>query len=395
MQNKNSIFYLLFSIFSPIILFSIFYLLFSFHSTQAATLYAGSAYQLVYQGQTFVVDWFLDTEDQSINAVFLNLNFSTETLEVASADPGQSILNLWVDPPRADNRAGTISLTGGVPAGFNTQNAPIFRTTFRAKKSGNAQIRMDSTSAVLLNDGKGTQAELKFQVLSFIIQPPGFLPVKIVSPTHPDSNKWYRDGRVIIKFEPQPGDEYSCSFSSNVEIFPDDLRDEVLDQIVYENLSDGIYYFKINSRTAPSAKLPAGGPWQEAGIFRVQIDATPPEEFEPLIGADPAVFGGSEFLSFSAVDKTSGMSHYRVRQGILDFWHETKLTNYLLHRPLAGDKIFVQAWDSAGNVRTKEIEFKGYLSMRTFWGLISLAGLILLAFLIKKKFWKTKSQHQQ
>src|SRR4051812_5031155 len=60
----------------------------------AATIFSQAANQDVYAGQTFVLDWYLDTENKPINAVDLGLSFSTDTLEVVDASTGNSLINL-------------------------------------------------------------------------------------------------------------------------------------------------------------------------------------------------------------------------------------------------------------------------------------------------------------
>lgn len=354
-----------------------------FSVAKAATLYAGSAYQTIEQDQTFVIDWFLDTENQEINGVVLKLNFTKDTLEAVEAGIGQSLLSLWIKNPTFSNDQGTVEFLGGAAGGLRGEKIPIFRTIFRAKAPGSARITMDASSVVLLNDGKGTPDKLVFKVLNFIVGPKGMLPITINSPTHPDPNSWYRKNRVIIKFIPRAGEDYSYSFSSNLEIFPDDQKDQILSELIYENLPDGIYYFKLNSRIDSSN-------WQEAGIFRVQIDFTPPEELHPQIASNPLIFAGQPFLSFSTVDKTSGISHYKVKVGVMGRLVEAR-SPFLLSRPILGNTTEIQAVDRAGNVRKVAISYPGLISWQMLIGVMVLiiAGLSLLLF--RKQIGKLKA----
>ncbi len=341
MKNKK--------IWGTIFLFSIFYFLFSFSSSaKAATLYAGSATETVYEGQSFVIEWYMDTEGVNANSLSLKLNFTKETLEVVEASPGDSLINLWVTAPKYSNEQGTIELVGGVPSGFVSANAPIFRTIFKAKSQGRGKIIMEDNSMVV---GGGTLAgqplSLKFHILDFPILPQDFQAVGITSTSHPYSDKWYKENRVVINFALKEQGEYSYSFSSNLDIFPDDVKDEYAGEIVYENLPDGIYYFKLSSKIA-------AGVWQDAGVFRVQIDATPPEEFTPIVSKTPEAFGGKPFLSFVSIDKTSGISHYQIKIGNLGKW---KNASSPLELPFLyfGDRIFVKAVDFAGNSRVSVV----------------------------------------
>ena len=351
--------------------------LFAASNAHAATLFIQAANQDVYEGQTFVVNWVLNTEGTAINSIDLKLKFDPETLRARSTNIGNSLVSLWVKPPTIDNTAGTIELTGGIPGGVRGANLPIFSVTFEAVKTGQTNINVSSDSMILANDGKGTPVELKFAPILFAVQPKNLIPNEISSPSHPDQNKWYQSHDVVIKFNPKTGTDYSFSFSSNVDIIPSDKVAEPKSEFNYPDQPDGVYYFKVNSKVGPSK-------WVEAGVFRVQIDSTPPEEFTPVIGSDPTIFGGAKFLSFSTVDKTAGISHYMVKVGLFSFLKQAT-SPYQLNRPLIGDNITVQAIDNAGNIRTQTITFPGLISVLWFEILLSVLALIGLGWLLKTK----------
>jgi hypothetical protein len=151
-----------------------------------------------------------------------------------------------------------------------------------------------------------------------------------------------------------------------------------LKEFKYNNLPDGIYYFKANAKTGPSQ-------WSEAGVFRVRIDSTPPESFEPTIATDPGIYNGSKFVSFSTVDKTSGISHYMVRVGTFGKF-KNATSPMQLQRPVFGSFVYVKAFDNAGNETTEKISYPGLIS-QTMLILICLIliGLILIALLSKFK----------
>jgi hypothetical protein len=336
---------------------------------QAAVLFSQAANQDTYEGQSFVVDWYLDTENQSVNVLDLGLKFSPQTLEVVETSAGNSLLNLWVKNPVADNQNGTIKLTGGITSGIKDSKVPIFHTVFRAKTAGAAFINLDPASQILLNDGRGTTTQLKFKNENFNIYPKDFIPVKISSTTHPDSNAWYANHDVSINFETKPEYQYSYSFSSNIELVPDNLPMSVPAEISYPSRPDGIYYFKLNSKKATDN-------WQEAGVYRVQIDSTPPEEFAPEIGTDSSMFDAKPFVSFSTVDKTSGISHYKVKLGAFNT-QDSASSPVVLPKIMIGKTIEVTAYDTAGNTRTEKINYPQGISPWFLYG-----GLLILAILV-------------
>ena len=338
--------------FRSIILFSTFYFLLSYIPAHAATLYVQSAQQVVYAGQTFVVDWFIDTQGEILNAVDLKLHFTPETLEATEASSGNSLVTLWVQQPVFSNADGTITLTGGVPAGFTGEHVPVVRTVFRAKSPGQARITMDEASQVLRNDGTGSPVQLVFQVVSFPVLDASLQPMVITSPTHPDQDDWSTTNRAVIRFEPAPGEKYSYSFSSNLDSIPDTVVDEIRPEYVYENLPDGIYYFKLNSLLNAES-------WQEAAVFRVQIDRTRPEILSPALVDDPAGSRSAKLLTFLSLDKTSGMLHNRIRVGTLGTWQITSQSYGRISRPFVGDTIAIEAIDRAGNTRRVILRYPG------------------------------------
>jgi hypothetical protein len=343
---------------------------------KASVLYAGAANQNVYEGQTFVVDWFLDTESQNINTLDLHLRFSADQLDLVSAEAGNSVVSLWVQPPTLISPA-EISLSGGIPGGLSGRQLPIFRSTFRAKTSGEANITLDSASTVLLNDGQGSKDVLNFSPLHFFVLPKTAMPLVVVSSTHLNQEKWYKINVVKLSFTPKAGEQYSYNFSSNLDIILLPEPQVVPPEIVYKDLPDGIYYFKVNSR--PVADKTVAGNWQEAGVFRVQIDATAPENFQGVLSSDPTMFGGRPFLSFNTVDKTSGVAGYAIKVGTFGNFYN-QVSPFVPHRPLVGETIVIRAIDRAGNVRQVAVAYPGLLSPQQFF---LPAGILLsLLFLL-------------
>jgi hypothetical protein len=357
----------------------ILFALFVSTKAHAAILFSQAANQDTYEGQTFVVDWYLDTENQSVNVLDLGLKFSPQTLEVVETSAGNSLLNLWVKNPVADNQNGTIKLTGGITSGIKDSKVPIFHTVFRAKTAGAAFINLDPASQILLNDGRGTTTQLKFKNETFNIYPKDFIPVKISSTTHPDSNSWYTNHDVSINFETKQEYQYSYSFSSNIELVPDNQPMAVPAEISYPNRPDGIYYFKLNSKKGTDN-------WTEAGVYRVQIDSTPPEEFAPEIGTDSSMFDAKQFVSFSTVDKTSGISHYKVKFGVLQT-KDFASSPYVLPKFVIGKTIEVIAYDNAGNTRLEKINYENGIPL---WEFILELLILLVLVTVVVKFYKRR-----
>jgi len=130
---------------------------------KAAVLYLEPAEEEYHREDVFIVEVRLDSEEEYINTTKVNLTFSKEVLEVRDFSQGNSILTLWLEEPSFSNQAGTISFIGGIPGGYLGEDGSLGKIIFKAKKEGKGEIQFQEDSQVLLNDGFGTEAELKKQ----------------------------------------------------------------------------------------------------------------------------------------------------------------------------------------------------------------------------------------
>lgn len=336
------------------------------HIANAANLSVSVAEQTVYAGDTFSADWFLDTEGKTINIVDAKLYYSPDILESTEVSIGSSALLLWVDQPKVI-APGVITFTGGAPGGINGSHIPLLRTVFKAKMAGNAVIMTINPTRVLLHDGLGTVVPLTMRPLAFSVLSGNNKLYSITSPTHPDENKWYRDNTVVILVGAKTGELYSYSFGSNPEIIPSMQPKPITGPITYDNLPDGIYYFKL--------AIPVNGILEEAGVYRVQIDKTAPTFLSDIIDKNDSMFNGKSFLNFFAVDKASGIANYKVKTGWFGFYHEAA-SPYPLDPPLFGNLVKIKATDLAGNESVAAVYYRGYLS--TFASYCAILGIIII-----------------
>lgn len=374
-----------------VVVFSFSFLIFPLVA-RGATLYLAPQFQTVYQGNTFILEVRLNTEGEEINTAKAHLIFSPDLLKPVDFIKGSSILPFFVGEPKI--RKGEIYFTGGVPNGFKGEGL-LAKISFLAKKTGKEDINFKENSRILLNDGKGTPAQLKLQGGSYeIVKKPKELPI-ITSETHPDQNKWYKGASLQLHWDLIKGAKYSWILDRDPLAEPDEIPDKPKPQkgiafwmgaMKYDlkKEGDGIYYFSLRQ------KLP-GKDWsKEVSRFKAMIDSTPPEDFEPQIGKDPAVFGGRYFLSFAARDKTSGIDHYEVSETPriawkrIEKWKMAK-SPYLLRDQNLKSIVKVKAVDKAGNERIAKV----VLPYKITWEdivflLLVLAGIVALWLIIKK-----------
>jgi len=174
-KPSNPKFYLLFLL---IFLYSISYILIP-SLVEAAVLYLEPPQGEYYQGDTFIVEARIDTEEDCINTVEANLSFSQDVLEAVDFSKGNSILILWVKEPSIDQNKGEISFSGGIPGGYcgilpgepgkiNLLGRIAFKTKELSEKK-QAEVNFLEGSQVLLNDGLGTPAKLTTKGAVFTI----------------------------------------------------------------------------------------------------------------------------------------------------------------------------------------------------------------------------------
>jgi len=312
---------------------------------------------------------WLDTEGENINAVEGRLSFPKEKIEAVDIRKGGSILNLWPQEPFFSNEKGEISFVGGLPTGFQGQGQ-IFSIIFRPVAGLNlpqtVSFSFQKKSKVLLHDGQGTPAKLTLLEGNYsLIKKPRDLP-EISSTTHPDQTKWYNHNILHLHWNLREGAEYSYVLSRDPLAEPDEVPDRPEEELIwlgdmeYQGLEDGVYYFHLRESQELDSTVSAGGKerqkWGPKITFRAMIDTLPPEPFEITIGQNPSIFAGQYFLTFAAVDKTSGIDHFEILETRKDKgkWERGE-SPYLLKDQSLTSIIKVKAVDKAGNERIAEI----------------------------------------
>ena len=108
-------------------------------------------------GEEFTVSILLDTTIP-VNAFEALIRFKPETFEVTGLNFSNSIANLWVHEPTADNTEGTVTFTGGTTeTGGFTGEQSIVDITLRAKTVGEATLFIENTR-VLRSTADGADA---------------------------------------------------------------------------------------------------------------------------------------------------------------------------------------------------------------------------------------------
>ncbi|MDP3963857.1 MAG: cohesin domain-containing protein [bacterium] len=323
-------------------------------AAQTASLSFSPSTGSYYVGSTFDVTAVLDTHEETINTVELNITFPPDLLQVVKPAGGSSFIQSWFSPPAFSNAEGTLRLIGGIAGGIKTSSGLITTLTFRAVAPGDATLAILRTSKVLAHDGQGTDVlgTRGSALFAIRVRPPEG--PEISSPTNPDPNRWYQNNAPRFTWQVIEGAAgYSYTLSENVEDLPP-AQIRVMDTTAsFTDLKDGVWYFHL--------RVSQEGAWSGASHFPVWIDTVPPApftpraEYAPQLGTPPLVF-------FEAKDLHSGTDHYAVKvirvdeasgseEDITPFFVETE-SPYKVPVEFPGKyTVIVRAFDKAGNIR--------------------------------------------
>ncbi|MCX6757308.1 MAG: hypothetical protein NTZ44_00245 [Candidatus Nomurabacteria bacterium] len=105
--------------------------------------------------EDFLVEVFLDTKNDKINAVEGNIVFPDSFLELKEIRDGNSSINFWVEKPHI-TKNGEVLFSGITAGGFSGPKIFLFSLVFHASNTGNGVINLNDIK-VLKNDGLGTK----------------------------------------------------------------------------------------------------------------------------------------------------------------------------------------------------------------------------------------------
>jgi len=319
-------------------------------------------------GKNFTVRVMINAGSDAVNTGDATITFDTTKLTAASVTKDGSPFNLWVTEPAISG--GAVSFAGGgtSPVSGSKQVVTI---TFKAKAEGVAKV--DFSKGTLLA-GAGQNVLSGSSGATFTITPASTKPttpteptstapkkeereVKIPPPdapviksaTHPDENLWYNTSNVKFSWDiPYGVLGMKTGFDQNSEGTSTETHEPPTGEWSEEGVADGTWYFHAEYKNR--------GGWGSSTTYKIQVDTTPPEEFQvTAVGGD-----NTAQLRFEAHDALSGISLYRV---IVDGGRarDVQLSElisggYTLSNQDPGEhKITVTAVDFANNERTSEV----------------------------------------
>lgn len=310
----------------------------------SAFLYLDPSKESFDVGEEFSVSVKVGT-DFSINTVKTVLYFPQDKLSILEISKQGSIFSLWAEEPKFSNEFGELSFCGGVPhPGFIGDEGQIISIKFKAENRGNIKLNFKE-SAILANDGKGTdifthakEGKYSLEVLAPII----------LSSTHPDQEKWYKNKNPEFRWSLTP-DITAISYVLNkkADFKPDKISQGRMNSKVYQGLDDGVWYFHLRTRDDSD--------WSSTRHFRISIDTVPPNPFEIVVNNEGDPTNPQPILYFDVDDEISGIEYYAIEFETKDrvILANPGINQYQLPVQTPGTHpITVQVVDKAGNIRT-------------------------------------------
>jgi len=153
--------------------------LFVVQTTHAASLYVADAPAILDSSTDFYLDFILDTQGQTLNAIEAAISYPDDLLEMVAIYNGKTVVTSWLVSPQQDGSS--IQFAGVMAGGFKEvtdplENEPLpgnlFRVVFSPLVEGSGSISFENAHAYL-HDGKGTEATLYTTSFPFTLQPGG------------------------------------------------------------------------------------------------------------------------------------------------------------------------------------------------------------------------------
>ena len=347
-----------------------------------ATLFLSPSSGSLTVGDSISTTIVVNTGGDPINAVQATASFPTDLLEITGVSKA-GLFTLWPIEPTYSNSAGTMNFAGGLQnPGYTGTTGSIVTITFKGTKAGTATVTLGSAS-VLKNDGLVTNIFTGAGSATFTISEPAVTPTPeptptptpapdpepepepepeievlpapvIYSDTHPEQDVWYIDDAPEFYWDKLEGAEgFSYSFDDQKNTTPDDEVEGTENATEFKDIEDGIWYLHV--------KVLSEGGWSKTGHFRVQIDTTPPLEFDiRMEGENPTKLHEPK-IHFDTIDELSGIDRYEL---LLDtnpyvILEEGETEPFTFSELQHGSyTTAVQAYDKAGNVQSSSIDFE-------------------------------------
>jgi hypothetical protein len=266
-------------------------------------------------GQTFAVKVMVNGGTDAVNTGDATITYDTTTLTAVSVSKDGSPFNLWVTEP--STAGGKITFAGGGTTPISGTKA-IITITFKGKAEGTAKVDF-TTGTLLAGAGKNVlvgKTGATYTITPAVATTPDPTPPPkeerkvnipppdaptIESPTHEDSELWYKANSATFAWDiPYGVLGVQTLFDDKPDTAPTELHEPPISEWKKSEIPDGTWYFHAAYKNR--------GGWGSSTHYKIQVDSTPPEEFTATaVGGDLTAQ-----IRFEAKDTLSGIALYRV-----------------------------------------------------------------------------------
>lgn len=320
---------------------------------QAATLRFNPTTLKVGLSETAELQLIASSTDKPIYSLEITVSYPTNLILGIEANAKGTNFPLTVFPSTVDNTQGRAKFTvAAQKPGYIGNNGVVGTLLFRGQKLGTGQITVVSAKIIHVDQAtdqesnvytSSTPAQL---IVDNAVSPqyttPGVRgPVPIVSsPSHPDPSKWYQERAVQFTWTGGNGG-YSWVFDQNPETLAPAVSKGTGTSTTIGGVGDGTWYMHVRAESS--------GVWGPTTTFRVQVDGSPPGNFQLQVDPDNTTNPSAlPKISFEATDTHGGIDYYEVS---LDGSDPVKTRSpYQLPQLKPGQHtVVVWAIDKAGN----------------------------------------------
>ena len=303
----------------------------------------------------------VETGGEPINVANIEMSYDPEKIEVNEIITANS----FCDPDfflkkNIDENNGKISIVCGIKfPGFFGTTGIIAELLIQPRGESETSLVFNEGTRILASDGLGTDVLRQsiggsYQFIEKRKETAGSYFTTVFSPTHPNTERWYNNNSPRFTWKGEEGSQYAFSLdtaSTSALHFYGGITKER--EVIFTNLSDGVYYFHIAQIKKGSEAL---GP---ITTKKVMIDMTPPEI--PTIRASESNVPTGQIVrvEFGSKDSLSGLQknfYVKFNGGLF-----LPLTSPLMIAyPKGHHIIIVRAFDVAGNYSDGSIPINAY-----------------------------------
>ncbi len=193
------------------VLAAIFVLAFPF-ATNAAEIYFGAQSPSVVVGQLFEVGVFINTKEETLNALEGEIVIPTDAVTLREVRDGGSVVNLWLEKPKPSVSGDKVAFSGMLPGGYAGPRGYLFSLILEAKKDGPFSVS-SLQEHMYRHDGEGTEIAVSRSPLAMRILVTTTTPPVLLAPFDPDAPESFVpsvtqfadafDGKYVLIFTTQ------------------------------------------------------------------------------------------------------------------------------------------------------------------------------------------------